>query len=192
MKGRIGCLIGIGIVILLILVIGGAVWGSYNSLVTKSQAIEAQWAQVETQYQRRFDLIPNLVESVRGYMVQEKTIFTQIAEARSRYSGAATVDEKAAAGSEVESALGRLLLIMENYPQLRSVQPVTQMMDELAGTENRINVERTRYNDRVRDYNTMIKKFPTNLLASLFNFNEKKYFQAESTANQVPKVDFNR
>ncbi len=192
MKGRIGCLIGIGIVILLILVIGGAVWGSYNSLVTKSQAIEAQWAQVETQYQRRFDLIPNLVESVRGYMVQEKTIFTQIAEARSRYSGAATVDEKAAAGSEVESALGRLLVIMENYPQLQSVQPVTQMMDELAGTENRINVERTRYNDRVRDYNTTIKKFPTNLLASLFNFNEKKYFQAESTANQVPKVDFNR
>jgi LemA protein len=190
LKGRIGCFVAIGIVVLLVLVIGGTVWGGYNSLVTKSQAIDAQWAQVETQYQRRYDLIPNLVESVKGYMTQEKTIFGQIAEARSHYANAATTDEKAAAGSEVETSLARLLVIMENYPQLQSVQPVTQLMDELAGTENRINVERTRYNDKVREYNTSIKKFPTNLLASIFNYNEKKYFQAETGANVVPKVDF--
>ena len=190
MKGRLGCFIAIGVVVLLVIILVTTVWGTYNTFVTKSQAIDAQWAQVEAQYQRRFDLIPNLVESVKGYMTQEKTIFGQIAEARSHYAGATTTDAKAAAGSEVETALARLLVIMENYPQLQSVQPVTQLMDELAGTENRINVERTRYNDKVRDYNTSIKKFPGNLMASLFNFNEKQYFQAETGASQVPKVDF--
>jgi LemA protein len=192
LKSRIGCWVAIGIVVLLVIILGGLVWGNYNSLVTKSQAIDAQWAQVEAQYQRRFDLIPNLVESVKGYMTQEKTIFTDIAEARSHYAGATTTDEKATAGSEVEGALARLLVIMENYPQLQSVQPVTQLMDELAGTENRINVERTRYNDKVREYNTAIKKFPANLLASMFNFNERKYFQADSGASQAPKVDFGK
>ncbi|HSW58728.1 MAG TPA: LemA family protein [Dehalococcoidales bacterium] len=192
MNSRIGCFAVIGGLVLLILILGGLVWANYNSLVTKSQAVDSQWAQVETQYQRRFDLIPNLVESVKGYMTQEKEIFTQIAEARSRYSGAVTPDQRAAAGSEVESALGRLLVIMENYPELKSVQPVTQLMDELAGTENRINVERMRYNDQVRDYNTTIKRFPTNFLASLFNFNAKTYFQSEEGASQVPKVDFKK
>jgi LemA protein len=192
LKGRIGCLVTIGIVVFIVIILGAILWGNYNSLVTKSQAIDAQWAQVEAQYQRRYDLIPNLVASVKGYMTQEKTIFTQIAEARSRYAGATNTDQKVAASSEVESALGRLLVIMENYPQLQSVQPVTQLMDELAGTENRINVERTRYNEKVRDYNTAIKKFPTNLLASMFNFTEKQYFQAASNAGEAPKVDFSK
>jgi LemA protein len=192
LKGRIGCFVAIGIVALLVIILGAVTWGSYNSLVTQSQAVDAQWAQVETQYQRRYDLIPNLVESVKGYMTQEKTIFTQIAEARSHYAGATTTDAKVAASNEVEGALGRLLVIMENYPQLQSVQTVTNLMDELAGTENRINVERTRYNDKVREYNTSIQKFPTNLLASMFNFKAKAYFQAESGASQAPKVDFSK
>jgi len=192
LKGKIGCFAVIGVIVLLVIILGGTLWGSYNGLVTKSQAIDAQWAQVETQYQRRFDLIPNLVESVKGYMAQEKTIFAEIAEARTRYAGAATVDAKAEAGSEVESALGRLLVIIENYPQLQSIQTVTQLMDELAGTENRINTERTRFNDKVREYNTSIKKFPTNLVAGWFNFEERNYFQAESGASQAPKVDFGK
>jgi LemA protein len=191
LKGRIGCIAGIAAVVVIILILVGVVWGNYNSLVTKSQAIDAQWAQVETQYQRRFDLIPNLVNSVKGIMSQEKTVFDQLAEARTRYAGATTTDQKAVASGEVESALGRLLVIMENYPQLRSIEAVTQLMDELAGTENRISVERGRYNTKVQDYNTSIKKFPTNILASMFNFNERQYFKSVSGADQAPKVEFN-
>lgn len=190
MKNRLGCFLGIAAVVLVFLVLAGILWGNYNSLVTKSQAIDAQWAQVETQYQRRFDLIPNLVNSVKGIMSQEKSVFDQLAQARSKYAGAVSADDKAAAGGEVEAALGRLLVIMENYPQLRSIEAVTQLMDELAGTENRISVERARYNDKVRDYNTSIKVFPTNLLASLFNFNERQYFKSVSGSDLAPKVEF--
>lgn len=192
MKGRMGCILIISVLVLFIIIAGAVLWGNYNSLVTKSQAIEGQWAQVETQYQRRYDLIPNLVESVKGYMAQEKTVFAQIADARTKYAGAQTTDAKAAAGGEVESALGRLLVIMENYPELKSVQAVTQLMDELAGTENRISIERKRYNDLVLDYNTAIKKFPTNIMASMFNFGPHEYFKSVSGADQAPKVDFSK
>jgi LemA protein len=191
-KSRLGCFLVIGILLLIIIIVGAVLWGSYNSLVTKSQAIDGQWAQVETNYQRRYDLIPNLVESVKGYMTQEKTVFAQIADARTRYAGAQTTDARAVAGGEVESALSRLLVIMENYPELKSVQVVTQLMDELAGTENRISIERKRYNDLVLDYNTTIKKFPTNLMAAVFNFNSHEYFKSVSGADQVPKVDFSQ
>jgi LemA protein len=190
LKGRIGCFVAIGVVVLLVVIVGASIWGTYNSLVTKNQAIDGQWAQVEAQYQRRFDLIPNLVESVKGYMTQEKTIFAQIADARTSYAGAQTPDDKAAAGSEVETALGRLLVIMENYPTLRSVEVVTTLMDELAGTENRINVERQRYNSIVLDYNTAIKRFPSNLAASIFGFESRQYFKADTGASTAPKVNF--
>lgn len=183
-------LIWIGILLVIVLVIGGILIGMYNSLVTKEQAIEGQWAQVETQYQRRYDLIPNLVESVKGYMTQEQTIFNNLAEARSKYAGATTTDEKAVASGEVEVALARLLAIMENYPVLRSVEVVTNLMDELAGTENRISVERRSYNDKVRDYNTAIKTFPRNMLAGMFGFAAHEYFESVSGADQVPKVEF--
>lgn len=183
-------LLGLAIVLLLVLIVGGALWGTYNSLVTKSQSIEAQWAQVETQYQRRFDLIPNLVNAVKGIMTQERTVFDQLAAARAAYTGAATVNEKAVAGGEVEVALGRLIAVMENYPQLRSVETVKQLMDELAGTENRISVERRRYNELIRDYNSEIKVVPTNIIASLFKFETKAYFQSVSGADQAPKVEF--
>jgi LemA protein len=189
-KSRLGCFVAIGAVVVLAIIVGAVLWGTYNSLVTKSQAIDGQWAQVETQYQRRFDLIPNLVNSVKGVMAQEQAVFGQIADARTRYSGARTVDERAAAGSEVETALGRLLVVMENYPQLRSIEAVTQLMDELAGTENRIGVERGRYNSLVQDYDTAIRKFPTNLLASTFGFEAREYFKSVSGADKVPTVTF--
>ena len=190
MKAHFGRYIGIAVVVLLILIAVGMVWGNYNSLVTKSQAIDAQWAQVETQYQRRYDLIPNLVNSVKGIMAQEQAVFSQISEARTKYAGAKTTDEKAVASSGLDSAISRLLVIMENYPQLRSIETVTQLMDELAGTENRISVERRRYNTIVQEYNTSIKKVPTNLIAAMFNFNEREYFKSVSGADQAPKVEF--
>jgi len=161
----------------------------YNSLINQTQAIENQWAQVETQYQRRFDLIPNLVSSVEGIMTQEQAVFGQIAEARTRYSGATSVDEKAAAATELESALGRLLVVVENYPELKSSENVSQLMDELAGTENRVAVERRRFNDLVQVYNTTIKKFPANMIAGFFGFNERAYFEAAEGAEQAPAVE---
>jgi len=162
----------------------------YNGLVTKSQAVDAQWSQVETQYQRRYDLIPNLVNSVKGMMQQEQTVFLAIADARTKYGAAQTVNEKAVAAGEVETALGRLLAVMENYPDLKSSQNVTQLMDELAGTENRISVERRRFNDLTREYNTQIKTFPTNMLAGMFGFSEKQYFQSVTGSDTPPKVEF--
>jgi LemA protein len=182
--------IWIAVVVLIVVIIGGGIWGTYNGLVTKSQTIDGQWAQVETQYQRRYDLIPNLVSSVKGMMTQEKTVFNNLAEARTKYGQATTTNEKAIAGSEVEVALSRLLVVMENYPELRSVEAVTSLMDELSGTENRISVERRRYNELVRDYNTSIKTFPRNMLARMFGFEARDYFQSVSGADQVPQVEF--
>jgi LemA protein len=187
---KLGCIVAIAIVVVAVLAIGGWLAGTYNSLVTKSQAIDAQWAQVETQYQRRFDLIPNLVNSVKGLMTQEKTIFDNIAQARTKYGSAATVNEKAAAAGEIETALGRLLVVVENYPEIRSSTVVVGLMDELAGTENRISVERRRYNDMVRTYNTSVKTFPTNMIAGMFGFGEKEYFKSVSGADKAPKVEF--
>ena len=175
----------------IVLVLALSLIGFYNSLIGKSQAVDNQWAQVETQYQRRFDLIPNLVNSVKGMMTQEQAVFGQIAEARTRYAGAGTVEEKVKAAGDIESALGRLLVIMENYPELRSAENVSQLMDELAGTENRISVERRRYNDLVRDYNTTIKKFPANLVAGTFGFSQRLFFEAAEGAEQAPEVNFN-
>lgn len=181
-------LVIIGAVIVLLLLF----WvTTYNSLVAKSQQVDNQWAQVETQYQRRFDLIPNLVNAVKGIFTQEQKVFDDIAKARTQYSGAQSVDQKAQAASQVESALSRLLVIVENYPQLKSSENVTQLMDELAGTENRISVERKRYNDEVRDYNTAIKTLPTNIVAGMSGFRERNYFQAASEAQQAPQVNLN-
>ena len=179
---------GIALVMVLAIVIGLA--SSYNGLVKLSQDADAQWAQVETQYQRRYDLIPNLVESVKGTMQQEQTIFTAIADARTQYGSASSADEQAAAAGELESAVSRLLVVMENYPELKSISTVTQLMDELAGTENRISVERGRYNTLIRDYNTRIKSFPTMLMAGMFGFEERGYFESIPNADQPPVVDF--
>lgn len=163
--------------------------GMYNGLVAKSQAVDAQWAQVETQYQRRYDLIPNLVESTKGVLKQEQTVFEAIAQARTAYGGAQTPSQKAEAATNLESALSRLLVIVENYPQLKSNETVQDLMTELAGTENRVSVERRRYNEEVQGYNTTIKRFPTNVFAGQFGFGLKTYFEAADSAAQPPKVD---
>lgn len=178
------------VIIAVIVVVGLSAWGLYNRLVSASEQVDSQWAQVETQYQRRLDLIPNLVESVKGIMVQEKDVFGKLADARSRYAGARTVNEKAAAASDVESSLARLLVVVENYPDLKSAGNVQTLMVELEGTENRISVERKRYNDAVRDFNVMIKRFPASILARLFGFVEKTYFEAAAGAEHAPQVKF--
>ncbi len=179
-------LIVIGILVLL----GGWLVASYNGFVTQGNAIDGQWQQVEVQYQRRFDLVPNLVESVKGLQQQEQKVFGDIAEARTRYSGAASVDEKAAAASQLESALGRLLVIVENYPQIKSDAAVARLMDELAGTENRIAVERRRYNELVQSYNTSLSVIPGRFLAGIFGFSRRTYFEAAEGSEAAPKVQF--
>lgn len=164
----------------------------YNSLITRSQAVDNQWAQVETQYQRRFDLIPNLVRSTQGVLTQEQKVFGDLAKARSAYSGAGTPDQRAQAASQVESALSRLLVIVENYPQLRSNETVQSLMDELSGTENRVAVERRRYNDTVREYNVYIARFPTNIPASMFGYKQRNYFESVAEAERAPEVNLNQ
>ncbi len=165
-------------------------FSSYNSLVTLNENADAQWAKVETQYQRRFDLIPNLVNSVKAVLTQEQTIFTALADARANYSGATTPDAKAAAATQVEGALGRLLVVMENYPQLNSSNNVRDLMAQLEGAENRVSVERTRFNDEVRAYNTKVKRFPGNIAAMITGFAERAYFEAAGGAEVVPTVNF--
>src|SRR5882724_9683489 len=156
--------IGIAVVVVLILLYGFA---TYNSLVTLNIAADTQWKQVETDYQRRFDLIPNLVESVKGIMKQEQAVFTAIADARTKYAGATTPDQKAAAATQVEGALGRLLVITENYPQLKSSDTVQTLMSQLEGTENRISIERMRFNTSVQAYNLKVMKIPSSIIAAM-------------------------
>lgn len=183
---------GLGRTVLIIvaaLVIVGLYAGSiYNGLVRSSEGVDAQWAQVESQYQRRLDLIPNLVASVQGVMKQEQKVFGDLAAARANYAGAQGADAKAAAAGQVESAFGRLLAIMENYPQLKSADTVQSLMAELAGTENRISVERMRYNEMVRDYNVSVKTFPRTIFAGLLGFHARTMFEAAAGAENAPKV----
>lgn len=177
------------IIIGVILLVGVSLFGTYNNLVTQNTSIDGQWAQVETQYQRRFDLVPNLVSSTQGFLKQEKTIFEDIAKARTQYSGAKSVDEKVAGASSLDSALGRLLVIVENYPNLKSNETVAKLMDELAGTENRISVERRRFNELVQAYDTNIKTVPTNIVAGMFGFQARPYFKAVTGSEVAPKVE---
>jgi LemA protein len=162
----------------------------YNGLVSSSETVDASWSQVQNVLQRRADLIPNLVETVKGYAAHEKEIFTEVANARSRLLAAKTPAEAEAADSSMNSALGRLLVIAERYPDLKANEQFTRLQDELAGTENRITVERMRYNEAVRSYNTRIRRFPTKLFASATGFDTRDYFEAPANAQDVPKVDF--
>jgi len=176
------------ILLVVVLIIGGYAWSFYNGLVKQSQVIDGQWAQVENQFQRRFDLIPNLVASVKGAMSQEQKVFSDITDARTKYSGAQTINDKAAAASEVESALAKLLVIMENYPQLKSVETVQTLMAQLEGAENRVAVERGRFNEFVRDYNTRVTQLPGKWIAPMFGFSPKAYFEAAKGAEVAPEV----
>ena len=165
---------------------------SYNTFVKQEVAVKAQWAQVENQLQRRNDLIPNLVETVKGYAQHEASVYKDIADARSRLLAAKSPEESIAAANQQTSALGRLLAVVENYPQLKANEQFNRLMDELAGTENRLAVERMRYNERVQEYDTARRQFPGNLTAKMFGFKEYPFFQVPAEAKQVPKVDFKK
>jgi LemA protein len=165
---------------------------SYNKFTAQEEGIKAQWSQVENQLQRRNDLIPNLVETVKGYAQQERTVFESIADARARMTGAQTAEQKIAAANAETSALGRLFVVVENYPQLKSDAQFARLMDELAGTENRLATERMRYNDLVRAYNTLRRQFPSNVTGRMFGFKEYPYFEAPADAKAVPKVGFGK
>jgi LemA protein len=183
--------IGCGALVLLAVAVFFSVISLRNNLVMQEEDVSTQWSQVENEYQRRFDLIPNLVASVRGYMEQERTIFEDIAEARTRYAGASSgSNEKVEAANDLESSLGRLLVVMENYPVLKSDQTVMSLMTQLEGTENRIAVERRRYNDVVNEFNKTLRVFPNSLINDLFlHFEVKERFEAVSGAEVAPTVD---
>lgn len=178
------------IVLAVVLILVFWVVGKYNFFITQNESITNQWAQVENQLQRRFDLIPNVINTVKGITKQEKDVFGALAEARTRYAGSTTVDAKAKAAGEVESSLARLLVIAENYPDLKSSQSFRDLTVELEGTENRISVERMKYNDLVKVLNTNVKTFPNSILASIFKVAERSYFEVADIAKEVPKVDF--
>lgn len=178
------------IVVAVVLLVVIYFFGTYNSFVNGREAINGQWAQVEAQYQRRLDLVPNLVNSVKGAMKQEQAVFDAIAEARTKYGSATTIDDKAAAATQVESALGRLLVVMENYPQLKSIDTVQTLMAQLEGTENRVSVERQRFNGFVQSFNMMVQRFPSSVVASIFGFTTHTYFEAQAGAENAPSVNF--
>ena len=183
-------LTGFIVVIAVVLIIFGVGIFSYNGLVGKSEEVDSAFANIDTNLQRRMDLIPNLVNTVKGFASHETEIMKNVTDARAKLVGAGTVQEKANADSELTSALNRLMVVVENYPDLKSSENFRQLSDELAGTENRISVARREYNEKVKDYNASIKKFPTNIMADMFNFESKAYFEANEGAYEVPSVEF--
>jgi len=184
-------LIVIGVIVLVVLGVFGWAMGARNSLVTERESVNAAWAQVDVALQRRADLIPNLVETVKGFAKQEQTVIQSVADARAALGGARTPAEKIAANGQLDTALSRLLVVVENYPNLKSNENFLRLQDELAGTENRMAVERRKYNETVQRYNTDIELFPQNIAASLFGFHRNDaYFKAETSAKEAPRVKF--
>jgi len=181
---------GIGIVVAIFVVLGVMLMSSYNGFVNSEENVDQSYAQIETQLQRRLDLIPNLVNTVKGYASHEEEVLTQISDARARLAGANAPEEEATANTELSGALSRLLVVVENYPDLKANQQFTQLMDELSGTENRISVARKDYNDEVAVYNKNVKRFPGAIVASITGFDEKEYFNADPNAAETPEVDF--
>jgi LemA protein len=165
---------------------------SYNKFTTQEEAIKAQWGQVENQLQRRHDLIPNLVETVKAYAQQERDVFQSVADARAKMAGAKTPEEKISAANAESSALARLLVVVEAYPQLKSNENFMQLQNQLEGTENRLATERMRYNERIQEYNTTRRRFPSNVTAKVFGFKEYPYYEAPADAKAAPKVDFKK
>jgi LemA protein len=183
-------LVVIGIIIAAVVLMGIMLMSSYNNFVTLEENVDQSYAQIENQLQRRLDLIPNLVNTVKGYASHEKEVIASISDARARLAGAKTVEEEATANAELSGALSRLLVVVENYPNLKADQQFTQLMDELSGTENRISVARKDYNDQVAVYNKRIKQFPGAIIAGITGFDEKDYFTADPKAAEAPEVDF--
>ena len=179
-----------GIVVLVVLILVGTVWGSYNSLVSKNQGVDKSWADVETQYQRRIDLIPNLVNVVESYAKFEQETLTTITEIRSQWQTSQTPEQQVRTANQFEAALSKLLLITENYPDLKASTQFKALQDSLVETENMVAVARTRYNDAVRSYNTVVQVFPSNVIAGWFEFAERTYFSAVTPgAENAPKVN---
>jgi LemA protein len=180
------------VAIIVVLVVIGVGWyiGIRNKLVTMEENINGAWAEIDNQLKRRADLIPNLVNTVKGYATHEREVFTQVAEARAKLAGASTVGEAAAGYNQLQNALSRLLVIVERYPELKANVNFIRLQDELAGTENRIAVARKRYNDSVRLFNTKIRRFPSSIVARRMGLEKKEYFEIEEQAREVPKVDF--
>ncbi|MEJ2627992.1 MAG: LemA family protein [bacterium] len=197
--GRIGCIVGV-ILAVLVLIIVFSFWGTYNKLVTLEEGVNQSWSQVQNMYQRRYDLIPNLVETVKGYAIHERQTFQAVTEARARVGGVMQLSaedltaenlqrfQEAQAG--LSGALQRLLVLRENYPELKANQNFLNLQDQLEGTENRIATERRRFNLAVQILNTTIRRFPQNIIAGIFGFTKRPYFEAEDTAQQAPKVEF--
>lgn len=183
--------VSLGVLLVLFLILGMSLTGSYNRLVTLNEGVESAWAQVETVLQRRYDLIPNLVNTVKGFAAQEREVFTEVTRLRSQWGAARTTADKAQVAGRMEGALSRLLLVAERYPDLKSNQNFLALQDELTGTENRIAVERRRYNQTVQNYNTTVRRFPTNLVAGFFGFERSTaYFEASEGAETAPTVEF--
>ena len=180
----------IGIVVIILALLALLFIPKYNSLVTAEESVDSKWAQVENQLQRRYDLIPNLVESVKGYAKHEQDIISSISEARSQMGNARTPEEQAVANDTLNGALSRLLVVVENYPNLKADANFRQLMDELAGTENRLAVAREDYNNEVQSFNKNVKRFPGNLIAGMFGFEQKEYFKAAAGSEKAPSIDF--
>ncbi len=196
-----GCLIAIGIVVILIIITISNIIGTYNNMVKLDEGVKEKWSQVENVYQRRYDLIPNLVNTVKGYAAHEKETFTAVTEARAKAGGTFNISDQVLndpamfqkfqqAQSSLGGALQRLMVVMEKYPDLKANQNFLALQDQLEGTENRIAVERKRFNEAARYYNTYIKMFPKVILANMFGFNEKQYFKSTEGAEEAPKVEF--
>jgi LemA protein len=183
-------LIIVGILILIIVIPYSYLKGTYNTLVTMDESVKGAWAQVENQLQRRYDLIPNYVETVKGYAAHEKEVFVKVTEARSRVAGAGSISEKIQANNELSSALARLLVVVERYPDLKANTNFIRLQDELAGTENRISVERRRFNETVKAFNIKIRSFPTNIIAGMFGFEKAAFFEVPKERQEAPKVKF--
>ena len=184
-------LIVFGIIALIILIPFMYLKGTYNSLVTMDEGVKAAWAQVENQLQRRYDLIPNYVETVKGYATHEKEVFVKVTEARSRVAGATNIKDKIKANNQLSSALSRLLVVVERYPELKANTNFIRLQDELAGTENRLAVERRRFNEMVKVYNIKIRSFPTNIIAGFFRFEKATFFEVPKERQEAPRVKFN-
>lgn len=189
-KGLKTLLIIVGIIILIIVIPYSYIKGTYNTLVTMDESVKGAWAQVENQLQRRYDLIPNYVETVKGYAAHEKEVFVKVTEARSKVAGAGSIDEKIQANNQLSSALSRLLVVVERYPELKANTNFIRLQDELAGTENRIAVERRRFNETVKVYNIKIRTFPTNIIAGMFGFEKATFFEVPKERQEAPKVKF--
>lgn len=189
-KSKAGCFGGVAVVVILALIMGSWYVNARNSIIVLDEDIDAAWAEIDNQLQRRSDLIPNLVNTVKGFAAQEQEVFSNIADARARLAGAGSVSETAESYNELQGALSRLLVISENYPELKSNENFIRLQDELAGTENRIAVARKRYNDQVRLYNRKVRQFPGSIIAGSMGFEARDYFEIDESARSTPKVDF--